>query len=99
VRPPPAAGSPRPADGPGCAPPTSSDVTPRPVYTTVLGNPLHPDQDFRGRQRAQSRRAALQAGVTLAALASSWGRVHRARRAVPGAGGRMALVLPASCSA
>lgn len=72
------------------------DVPPRPAYTAVLGNPPYIRyQDFRGRQRAQSRRAALQAGVTLSALASSWAAftVHAALFLQPG--GRMALVLPA----
>lgn len=72
------------------------DVTPRPVHTAVLGNPPYIRyQDFRGKQRAQSRRAALQAGVTLSALASSWAAftVHAALFLAPG--GRMALVLPA----
>lgn len=72
------------------------DVAPRPTYTAVLGNPPYIRyQDFRGKQRAQSRRAALHAGVTLSALASSWAAftVHSALFLTPG--GRMALVLPA----
>ncbi|MGW0158770.1 HsdM family class I SAM-dependent methyltransferase [Mycobacterium sp. NPDC003323] len=72
------------------------DVPPRPAYTAVLGNPPYIRyQEFRGKQRAQSRRAALQAGVTLSALASSWAAftVHAALFLAPG--GRMALVLPA----
>lgn len=72
------------------------DIAPRPSYTAVLGNPPYIRyQDFRGRQRAQSRRAALQAGVTLSALASSWAAftVHAALFLRPG--GRLALVLPA----
>jgi adenine-specific DNA methylase len=71
-------------------------VTPRPAYTVVIGNPPYIRyQDFRGTARAQSRRAALTAGVTLSALASSWAAftVHAALFLRPG--GRMALVLPA----
>jgi hypothetical protein len=72
------------------------DIAPTPSYTAVLGNPPYIRyQDFRGSQRAQSRRAALKAGVTLSALASSWAAftVHAALFLRPG--GRMALVLPA----
>lgn len=71
-------------------------VTPQPVHDVVIGNPPYIRyQDFRGPMRAQSRRAALQAGVTLSALASSWAAftVHAALFLRPG--GRMALVLPA----
>ena len=71
-------------------------VEPSPAYTAVIGNPPYIRyQDFRGMARAQSRRAALQAGVTLSALASSWAAftVHAALFLRPG--GRMALVLPA----
>ncbi len=72
------------------------DIAPTPTYSVVLGNPPYIRyQDFRGSQRAQSRRAALKAGVTLSALASSWAAftVHAALFLRPG--GRMALVLPA----
>ncbi len=72
------------------------DITPRPEYTAVIGNPPYIRyQDFRGPARAQSRRAALQAGVALSGLASSWAAftVHSALFLRPG--GRMALVLPA----
>lgn len=72
------------------------DIAPAPTYSAVLGNPPYIRyQDFRGAQRAQSRRAALKAGVTLSALASSWAAftVHAALFLRPG--GRMALVLPA----
>lgn len=71
-------------------------LDPRPGYTAVIGNPPYIRyQDFRGRVRAQSRRAALKAGVTLSGLASSWAAftVHAALFLRPG--GRMALVLPA----
>ncbi|MCV7226760.1 HsdM family class I SAM-dependent methyltransferase [Mycolicibacterium komossense] len=72
------------------------DVAPDPAYAAVLGNPPYIRyQDFHGSQRAQSRRTALQAGVTLSGLASSWAAftVHAAMFLQPG--GRMALVLPA----
>ncbi|MFN3008085.1 N-6 DNA methylase [Mycolicibacterium wolinskyi] len=71
-------------------------VDPRPEYAAVIGNPPYIRyQDFRGQARAQSRRAALKAGVTLSGLASSWAAftVHAALFLRPG--GRMALVLPA----
>lgn len=71
-------------------------VDPRPEYTAVIGNPPYIRyQDFRGQTRAESRRAALRAGVTLSGLASSWAAftVHAALFLRPG--GRMALVLPA----
>ncbi|MHC9292841.1 Eco57I restriction-modification methylase domain-containing protein [Mycobacterium sp. LTG2003] len=71
-------------------------IEPRPEYAAVIGNPPYIRyQDFRGQVRAQSRRAALKAGVTLSGLASSWAAftVHAALFLRPG--GRMALVLPA----
>lgn len=72
------------------------EVAPRPVHDVVIGNPPYIRyQDFRGPMRAQSRRAALRAGVALSALASSWAAftVHAASFLRPG--GRLALVLPA----
>lgn len=71
-------------------------IDPRAEYTAVIGNPPYIRyQDFRGATRAQSRRAALKAGVTLSGLASSWAAftVHAALFLKPG--GRLALVLPA----
>ncbi|QNJ90399.1 N-6 DNA methylase [Mycolicibacterium fluoranthenivorans] len=71
-------------------------VDPQPSYTAVIGNPPYIRyQDFRGQARAQSRRAALAAGVSLSGLASSWAAftVHAALFLRPG--GRLALVLPA----
>lgn len=71
-------------------------LDPRPAYEAVIGNPPYIRyQDFRGATRAQSRRAALKAGVTLSGLASSWAAftVHAALFLKPG--GRLALVLPA----
>ncbi len=70
--------------------------TPCRPTTAVIGNPPYIRyQDFRGATRAQSRRAALKAGVTLSGLASSWAAftVHAALFLKPG--GRLALVLPA----
>lgn len=72
------------------------DIEPDPGFSVVLGNPPYIRyQDFHGTQRAQSRRTALKAGVTLSGLASSWAAftVHAAMFLRPG--GRMALVLPA----
>lgn len=69
---------------------------PEPRYSVVIGNPPYIRyQDFRGPARTQSRRAALKAGVTLSALASSWAAftVQAALYLKPG--GRLALVLPA----
>lgn len=71
-------------------------IEPHPGYTVVIGNPPYIRyQDFRGQARAQSRRAALKAGVALSGLASSWAAftVHAALFLRPG--GRLALVLPA----
>ncbi|OMC10960.1 methyltransferase [Mycolicibacterium fortuitum] len=71
-------------------------IEPRAEYTAVIGNPPYIRyQEFRGATRAQSRRAALKAGVTLSGLASSWAAftVHAALFLKPG--GRLALVLPA----
>lgn len=71
-------------------------IEPRTKYTAVIGNPPYIRyQEFRGATRAQSRRAALKAGVTLSGLASSWAAftVHAALFLKPG--GRLALVLPA----
>lgn len=71
-------------------------VEPRPEYDVVVGNPPYIRyQDFTGEARSRSRAAALQAGVSLTALASSWAAftVHSALFLRPG--GRMGLVLPA----
>lgn len=72
------------------------DVDPEPVWTAVVGNPPYVRyQDFAGSARAKARRAALAAGVSLTALASSWAAftVHAARLVAPD--GRLGLVLPA----
>lgn len=71
-------------------------VEPRPQYSVVIGNPPYIRyQDFTGESRNRSRAAALKAGVSLTALASSWAAftVHSALFLRPG--GRMGLVLPA----
>lgn len=71
-------------------------VQPVPRYDAVIGNPPYIRyQDFSGPVRAQSRRAALQAGVTLSALASSWAAFTVQSALFLRPGGRMALVLPA----
>lgn len=71
-------------------------VDPEPRYSAVIGNPPYIRyQDFSGESRVRSRAAALGAGVSLTALASSWAAftVHSALFLKPG--GRMGLVLPA----
>ncbi len=71
-------------------------VEPRPDYSVVIGNPPYIRyQDFTGEARLRSQAAALRAGVSLTALASSWAAfaVHSALFLRPG--GRMGLVLPA----
>ncbi|CAN5439158.1 N-6 DNA methylase [soil metagenome] len=70
-------------------------VPPRPAYSAVIGNPPYIRyQQFRGESRAQSRKAALSAGVALSSLASSWAAftVHAAMFLRDG--GRLGLVLP-----
>lgn len=71
-------------------------VAPEPRYHAVIGNPPYIRyQDFSGESRTRSREAALAAGVSLTALASSWAAftVHSALFLKQG--GRMGLVLPA----
>lgn len=71
-------------------------VKPRAEFSAVIGNPpFIRYQDFAGEARRLSREAALQAGVALTALASSWAAfaVHSALFLKPG--GRLGLVLPA----
>lgn len=71
-------------------------VQPQPRYSVVVGNPPYIRyQDFTGEARTRSREAALRAGVSLTALASSWAgfTVHSALFLERG--GRMGLVLPA----
>ncbi len=69
---------------------------PLPSYDVVVGNPPYVRyQEFAGESRARSREAALRAGVSLTALASSWAAftVHAALFLRDG--GRLGLVLPA----
>lgn len=71
-------------------------VEPEPRYDVVIGNPPYIRyQDFSGKARTASRRAALHAGVSLTGLASSWAAfaVHSALFLRPG--GRLGLVIPA----
>ncbi|MBS3941998.1 MAG: SAM-dependent DNA methyltransferase [Actinobacteria bacterium] len=72
------------------------DFHPAHSYDAVVGNPPYVRfQDFSGERRVRSRRAALEAGVNLSGLASSWAAfvVHAGEMLAPG--GRLALVLPA----
>jgi adenine-specific DNA-methyltransferase len=71
-------------------------VEPRARYDAVVGNPPYIRyQDFSGKARTGSRKAAFQAGVSLTNLASSWAAftVHSALFLKPG--GRLGLVIPA----
>ncbi|MCB2178266.1 MAG: SAM-dependent methyltransferase [Actinomycetales bacterium] len=71
-------------------------VEPTPTYDAVIGNPPYVRyQEFAGASRANARRAALAAGVSLTALASSWAAftIHSALFLKPE--GRLGLVLPA----
>lgn len=68
----------------------------RPMFDAVIGNPpFIRYQDFVGESRDRARFAALQQGVALSGLASSWAAfvVHAAAHLKPG--GRLAMVLPA----
>jgi adenine-specific DNA-methyltransferase len=68
----------------------------KPVYDAVIGNPpFIRYQDFAGDARDRARFAALQQGVALSGLASSWAAfvVHSAAQLKPG--GRLGMVLPA----
>jgi len=67
-----------------------------PAYDAVIGNPpFIRYQDWTGEQRDRARFAALQQGVALTGLASSWAAfvVHAAGSLKPG--GRLGMVLPA----
>jgi adenine-specific DNA methylase len=78
---------------------TTSDfflVDPKPRFDAVIGNPpFIRYQDWTGDQRDRARFAALQQGVALTGLASSWAAfvAHSAGFLKPG--GRLGLVLPA----
>lgn len=68
----------------------------QPVFDVVIGNPpFIRYQDFAGEARDRARFAALQQGVALTGLASSWAAfvVHAAASLKPG--GRLGMVLPA----
>lgn len=70
-------------------------VAPEPTFDAVIGNPPYIRfQDFAGDMRIRARSAALQAGVALSGLSSSWAAftVHSAQFLRPG--GRLGLVLP-----
>ncbi len=72
------------------------NLPPEPVYDAVIGNPPYIRyQGFRGTARARAQEAALRAGVSLTALASSWAAfvIHASQFLRPG--GRMGFVLPA----
>ncbi len=67
-----------------------------PSFDAIIGNPPYIRfQEWTGDQRARARFAALQQGVALTGLASSWAAfvVHSAGFLKPG--GRLGLVLPA----
>jgi adenine-specific DNA-methyltransferase len=71
------------------------DADPRPAFDAVIGNPPYVRyQHFSGEARAKGLRAALELGVRLTGLASSWAAftVHASSFLRPD--GRLGLVLP-----
>lgn len=65
-------------------------------YSVVIGNPPYIRyQDFFGEARLRSREAALQAGVNLSGLASSWAAFTVHSALMLRKGGRLGLVVPA----
>lgn len=71
-------------------------VEPGMKYTAVIGNPPYIRyQDFTGESRTRSRAAALQSGVALTGLASSWAAFTIQSTRFLETGGRLGLVLPA----
>ncbi|MEZ2370910.1 Eco57I restriction-modification methylase domain-containing protein [Arthrobacter sp. RCC_34] len=65
-------------------------------YSAVIGNPPYIRyQDFSGEARRRSREAALQAGVNLSGLASSWAAFTVHSSLMLRKGGRLGLVVPA----
>ncbi|EWS99698.1 methyltransferase [Intrasporangium oryzae NRRL B-24470] len=71
-------------------------VEPTSTYDAVIGNPPYVRyQDFSGESRRLSRAAALRAGVSLTALASSWASFTLHSAMFLRKGGRLGLVLPA----
>ncbi len=66
------------------------------VYDAVVGNPPYVRyQDFSGASRTKARRAALEAGVRLSGLASSWAAFTVRAAGSVSTDGRLGLVLPA----
>ncbi|MBV9108197.1 MAG: SAM-dependent DNA methyltransferase, partial [Gemmatimonadetes bacterium] len=71
------------------------DVTPRPVFDAVIGNPPYVRyHHFTGASRRKGLEAALSQGVRLTGLASAWAPfvIHATRFLKPG--GRIGMVLP-----
>jgi adenine-specific DNA methylase len=71
-------------------------LDPEPTFDAVIGNPPYVRyQSFSGEHRAKAQQRALEAGVRLSGLSSSWAAftVHATRFLKPG--GRLGLVLPA----
>ncbi len=72
------------------------NIAPSPRFDAIVGNPPYIRyQGFTGIARTRAREAALRAGVSLTALASSWAAfvIHASQFLVPA--GRLAFVLPA----
>lgn len=72
------------------------NIAPSSRFDAIVGNPPYIRyQGFTGIARTRAREAALRAGVSLTALASSWAAfvIHASQFLVPG--GRLAFVLPA----
>lgn len=72
------------------------NIAPAQRFDAIVGNPPYIRyQGFTGIARTRAREAALRAGVSLTALASSWAAfvIHSSQFLVPG--GRLAFVLPA----
>ncbi|EFQ84345.1 hypothetical protein HMPREF0063_10197 [Aeromicrobium marinum DSM 15272] len=71
-------------------------VPPEPIYDAVVGNPpFIRYHDFSGEARLRSRQAALEAGVSISGLASSWAAFTVHAALFLKVGGRMGLVVPA----
>ncbi|AJM78174.1 Eco57I restriction-modification methylase domain-containing protein [Rathayibacter toxicus] len=71
-------------------------VEPSAKYAAVIGNPPYIRyQDFVGEARLRSRTAALQAGVNISGLASSWAAFTVHSALMLRKSGRMGLVVPA----
>jgi len=71
-------------------------IHPEQQFDAVIGNPPYVRyQEFSGASRARSREAALRAGVSISALASSWAAFTVHATLFLRTGGRLGLVLPA----